>query len=221
MTSTLHTQNALSLALSSPAIHGTTEEGQGRSQSTVAEQLIPCRHRLFQSKMFLVIGCVLAVMILQGLPCLAQADIDPDHYEITNSNPISQPGQSAIGTRNSEHFRGNFSLPFNVRCAGIILPPGSYSISIRSMEKRSVVRLIPLGNTVPSQSIRLTVKSLSSTGGLNALLLEHEGKERTLAGISLKDQGITLCLHAEQKRIVSAHAELVPIAYTTPVTGEN
>lgn len=221
MTSRLHTQYALSLDLSSPAIHGTTEEEQGQMQSAVAKQLIPCPHRLFQSKLFLVIGCVLAVMILKGLPCLAQAEIDPDHYESINSEPISPDGQKAVDNRHTDRFRGGFTLPFNVKCGGLTLRQGSYSFSIDSQGKWRAVTFIPRGEAPKFQTVYARGISRSHRDGSSALVLERAGQQHTLTAIRLEDREITLDLQAEEGTSVSADTELVPIFYTRREPSEN
>jgi len=93
LTSRQHSQHVFSSALSAPAVKGASDDGQPPSRSAVPKQPLP--HR-FQPKMFLAIACVLALMVLKALPCSAQAEIDQDHYEMTNQQLIPPAHNSAI-----------------------------------------------------------------------------------------------------------------------------
>jgi len=166
-----------------------------------------------RSKIFVVSACILALIVLNAFPCLAQADIDQDHYEAANLEAISQAQQSVTENPNLGGLRGDFTLPFNVRCAGITLLPGSYSLSISSLDKWSVVTLIPKGNAANGESIKIRVNPRPSVGGRDALVLSRTGQQRALTAITLKEPGRTLYLQDEQRRIVSTNAEFVPIIY--------
>jgi hypothetical protein len=157
----------------------------------------------------LVAGFLLLLFVLEPFQCHAQAEINPDHYEITGGEPISQAGNSATAARNAGEFRGTFTLPFDVRCAGLTLPSGPYSLSIHSLAKSDEVTLIPKGNAI---MIQARVASRSSAGGASALVVERTGQRRTLTAIRLKEPGITLYLQAAQRRSASADAEVVPIS---------
>jgi len=111
MTLTMHSQYAFSSDLSAPPIKGASDDGQPRSRSAVPKQPVP--HR-FQPKMFLAIAWVLALIVLKALPCSAQAEIDPDHYEITNQQPIPPAHNNATPIRNAGNFHGKVTLPFDV-----------------------------------------------------------------------------------------------------------
>jgi hypothetical protein len=191
------------------AIDRIVDESHRGSSWAKAKQPRPCKRNWFGSKLFLIVGSVLFLTTLKPFRCQAQAEIDPDHYEITSGEPVSQAGNGLAASRNAEGFRGEFTLPFNVRCAGFTLPPGSYSLSIRSSGNSNVVRLIPKGSTVEVQA---RVSSRSSAYGPSALVLARTGQERTLTAIRLKEPGITLYLEAQQKQSASAVTELVPIS---------
>jgi hypothetical protein len=54
----------------------------------------------------------------------AQAEIDPDHFDSPNAQPIPQLVRLL-------RYDGAFSLPYSVLCNGKRLAPGKYSISFR------------------------------------------------------------------------------------------
>ena len=154
-------------------------------------------------------GFLLLLFVLEPVQCHAQAEINPDHYEITDGEPISQTGNSATAARNVGEFRGTFTLPFDVRCAGLTLPRGPYSLSIGSAAKSDEVTLVPKGNAI---IIQARVASRSSAGGASALMVERNGQRRTLTAIRLEEPGITLYLEPKPARSTSTDAETVPIS---------
>jgi len=54
----------------------------------------------------------------------AEAEIDPDHFDSPNAQPIPQLVRVI-------RYDGTFSLPYSVLCNGKKLAPGRYSISLR------------------------------------------------------------------------------------------
>ena len=168
--------------------------------------------------MFLAIACVLALMVLKALPCSAQAEIDPDHYEMTNQQLIPPAHNSAIPNRNAGNFRGKVTLPFDVTYAGLTLPPGSYSLSVHALGKGTVVTMIPVGKTVKVQA---HVRSRSRATGPSAVVLERTGKQCTLAAIRLKEPGLTLDLKSEQRGNASVDTELIFISCATCTASGN
>jgi hypothetical protein len=141
----------------------------------------------------------------------AQAEIDPDHFEITNDESVPQVQTNAMPSRNVDNFHGNFTLPFTVRYAGLTLLPGTYSLSVRSLGQENVVTLIPDGDAVRIQPVQTRVSSLPSIAGPSALILERAGQQHVLTAIRLKESGITLNLQAVPRRTASVDTELVPI----------
>jgi hypothetical protein len=158
---------------------------------------------------FLVAGCALALMISITPTCWAQAEINPDHFD---DQPASAAVKvTALNPRVSS-FTGKVTLRRDVEYRGVTLPPGSYSVSVRSLGKTNIVTLVSDGSAVKGQAIQARASSHSSAGVPNALVLECRGHERTLAAIHLND--LTLDLHVQQGRNASVHTELVPIVAT-------
>ena len=163
-------------------------------------------------RMLSVIVCVLAWTTLKSVPCQAQTEIDPDHFELQNVEPLSQPAHTDEANQSAADFHGAFTLRFNVAYAGMILPPGQYSVSIHSRGKADVVTLTLEGNAARVQTV---ATSRSSSDGPSTLILQRTGRRRTLTAISLEKPRITFHLRAAPGRSNSSGTELVPISYTT------
>jgi hypothetical protein len=166
------------------------------------------RPNLIKTGIFFVAGLLLLLFVLEP-PCHAQAEINPDHYETPNTEPISRAASSATSDRNTGDFRGTFTVPFDVRCAGMILPSGSYSLSVRSVAKSDEINLMPRGND--AVTIHARARSRSNAQGPSALVLERIGQRHMLTAIRLKEPGMTLYLEAKQGWNAPADAEMIPI----------
>ena len=162
--------------------------------------------------MLLAIVWVLALMVLKAIPCSAQAEIDPDHYEITSQQPIPPTHHNVMSIRNAGNFHGKVTLPFDVQYAGVTLPPGSYSLSVDSLGKGNVVTMIPDGKTVKVQA---HIRSRSKSHGPDALVLERTGQQRKLGAIRLKEQALTLDLESEPSGSATTDTELILISCAT------
>jgi len=135
------------------------------------------------------------LMAMLALPALAQFEVSPDHFE--NSEI-----QTATGS-----FQGSCTLLHEVKYAGVTLPPGTYSLSIRSHGSWDEVTLVGNGG---NSRIQARLQPVSGAGPPTALVLERTGQQYRLTGISLQ-QGMMLDLHGAQSRKIAAESELVPI----------
>jgi hypothetical protein len=79
--------------------------------------------------------------------------------------------------------------------------------------KEHIVTLIPEGNRVRIQAIRVRVRTASNAGGASALVLERSAKRRSLSAICLTEAGVTLELRDEKAPIISTVTERVPISF--------
>jgi len=163
-------------------------------------------------RMLLVAACMLVWAALQPAPIQAQSEVSPDHFEMTNVEPLAQPAHTDSANRDGEDFRGNFTLRFRVTYAGLTLQPGEYSVSIHSSGKKDVVTLTLKGSAARVQAVAM---SRTAADGPSALILEHAGRQRTLTAINMEKAGITVHLQTSQKRSNSAGIEFVPISYNT------
>jgi len=163
-------------------------------------------------RMLSVVVCALAWTTLKSVPCQAQTEIDPDHFESQNVEPFSQPAPTDAANQSAADFQGAFTLRFSVTYAGMILPPGQYFVSIHSRGNADVVTLTLEGNAARVQTV---ATSRSSADGPSAVILERTGRRRTLTAISLERPRIMFHLRAAPGRSNSSGTELVPISYTT------
>lgn len=155
-----------------------------------------------KSTMFLTVCVVLVAALLKSPPCMAQAEIAPDHFDSPSTEPVS-----AVGS-----VQGKFTLLHQVNCAGMTLPAGAYSLSIRSLDGGTLVTLTPKGTMA---AIQARVESRSAADRPIALILERIGQQRVLVGFSLQDSGTVLRLQGLPSQPVSWKSEMVPIVYPT------
>ena len=166
-----------------------------------------------QLKMILGIGLLGVLTMLKPTPCRAQAEVDPDHYDTVENEPVPQGKPTIAVSQKAGNFRGTFALPFDVDYAGLTLSPGSYSLSVRSVGKKRIVTLAPGGNRIKIQAIQVRVRTGSNVGGASALVLERARQRLTLTAIRMREGGITLDLQDDKAPNISTVTEYVPICF--------
>jgi|SRR5215470_12631006 len=163
-----------------------------------------------RSSVLFVFASVAAWVAFTPVQCRAQADADPDQFETINVEPFDRFVQ-LTGTviQQAADFRGTVTLPYSVSYAGMNLRPGTYFVSARSVSRTEVVTFTSKGR----HAARMQVVVLSQSGaqGPSALVLDHEGKRRTLSAISLEKPGIIFHLRAARRNSNSSGTEIVPI----------
>ena len=112
------------------------------------------------------VGLLWSVM-LGPAGAYAQAEIDPDHFDSPNAQPIPQRVRLL-------RYDGTFSLPYSVRCNGKKLAPGKYSISLRFdgkvgratlNQKNHAIEIAPVVQTdAPKQRDEVVVVENNQTG---------------------------------------------------------
>lgn len=155
-----------------------------------------------KSRMFLTACAVLVAALLKSPPCMAQAEVNPDHFDSPNEEPAL-----AVGS-----VQGKFTLAHQINCGGLTLPPGAYSLSIRSLDGGTLVTLTPEGTTA---AIQARVESLSAADRPIALIVERIGQQRVLVGFSVQNSGTVLRLQGVASQPASWNSEMVPIVYAT------
>lgn len=81
------------------------------------------------------ITCLIGLAVFVGLEnprAYAQAEVDPDHYETRDPEPLPQANTNAPSPVDKIHYAGNFVLPYRLQCNRSSLPPGKYSIAVES-----------------------------------------------------------------------------------------
>ncbi len=165
---------------------------------------------------------VLFVIALTPALCRAQAEIDPDHFD-SPVNVTTVAKKATLNPTRSQAY-GSFFLPVDVMCSGAKLRSGYYSIAVRQLGKRNLVRLAPIVNGVRAQALEMMATPRLSPSARNELLVNRVNQRRTLTAISLEEAGVTLFLETRKESGISVNAELIPISYSTsqafPAHGE-
>lgn len=127
----------------------------------------------------------------------AQSEIDPDHFDSPNTEGFPQPKTKPdVGAETGKgRFRGQFTLPYSVRCAGKRLPRGNYSFSLRSDGKIGRATLNQKG-----QSMQVTgvVRAPADSREQNVLFVECRGNTRRLSAIHVAELDVVLDPPGEQ-----------------------
>ena len=84
-----------------------------------------------KSRMLLVVACLLIWSACRPATCRAQAEVSPDHFELTNVEPLSQPVSGVTGNA-EEHVRRGGAAGSSVSSSGTTLSPKSASPGLSS-----------------------------------------------------------------------------------------
>ena len=153
-------------------------------------------------KIFFIVRVMLVLGLLKSLPCMAQFEIVPDHFESPNTEPATAAGS----------LQGSFTLLHQVNYAGLTLPAGEYSLSILPRGGWNLVTLTPKGTAA---SVQARIKCPSGFDHPTTLILEHSGGQSILTAISFEQQGTILHLQGGRSGTVSAGSERVPVSYAS------
>jgi hypothetical protein len=112
----------------------------------------------------------------------AQSEVDPDHFGSPNTESFPQSKtKTGVATETPKvRFRGKFTLPYTVQCAGKKLPPGTYSVSLHSDGKTGRAMLNQKSHTIEIAGV---VRVPADSRERNALLVECIGKTHRLSAI--------------------------------------
>jgi hypothetical protein len=127
---------------------------------------------------------LMALSVLGGRPARAQSEIDPDHFESPNLEPFGKANSNANSEAMKVRYEGKFSLPYEVHCNGRRLPPGRYSVSVRSDGEVGQATLNQKDKTIGIPGI---VQKQTHKRGSEALIVELRGKVRRLSAIQVAE----------------------------------
>lgn len=89
-----------------------------------------------------IFAAALGIACFVPMTAHAQADVSPDHYELSNTEVIPALNAAIVGTKQTKaDFTGKFSLPYSVKCNGQDLRPGQYLISVKARGTSHVVTI--------------------------------------------------------------------------------
>ena len=151
-------------------------------QKTVNAGVRPTR-RILEAKVSLMksisifaISAALA-LALGGPGAYAQQEIDPDHFDSPNTQPVPQP-RAADRKVKGAGYHGTFSLPYTALCSGKKLAPGKYSISLRSQGNVGQATLNQKGHAI---DIAAAVEREMSKQHDEVAVVENNKRGRTLS----------------------------------------
>jgi hypothetical protein len=130
-----------------------------------------------------VLGIIVGLLglVTLGNSCAyAQSEIDPDHFDLSNTEPFPQQEKGPASLVQPVRYQGNFSLPYTVRCRGTKLSPGKYSISFSSNGTAAQFTLMRKGHIVEAGAMQ---HAEGRSQGRDALILRCRGKMRRLSAI--------------------------------------
>ena len=162
-----------------------------------------------KSRMSSMVCAVLFLALCKSPPCMAQAEIDPDHFE---HNVEVAAAAKTIDTANPASFQGSFTLLHEVSCQGKTLPAGTYSLSILPREGWNLVTFTSQGAATNMQT---RMKSSRGSAGPTALIVKQVGGQSVLTGISLEKPGTMLYTGNAPSHQISSDSEVVPILSST------
>jgi len=116
-------------------------------------------------------------LALGGPGAYAQQEIDPDHFDSPNTQPITQP-RPADRKVKVVGYHGTFSLPYAVLCSGKKLAPGKYAISLRSQGNVGQATLNQKGRAI---DIAAAVQREMSKQRDEVVVVENNNRGRTLS----------------------------------------
>lgn len=121
-----------------------------------------------------------ALVVLGGSLAYAQSEIDPDHFESPNVEPLEKGKTNPDGTTQTTHYDGEFVLPYSLLCNGNVIRSGRYTVSLHFAGDVAKATLNREGHTVEIEGVaRKQDRELSS----NAIILQLQGVKRTLFAI--------------------------------------
>jgi hypothetical protein len=160
--------------------------------------------------MKIVIGLAGLAAIGSTRTC-AQAEVDPDHFETTNTESLTQP-QTHINAQQTAklNYGGNFTLPYHLQCNGRNLLPGKYFLALNSDGRTARLTLNRKGQVVRIDGIKQNQNRDQKHDGLHRLSVIHvaqldlvlnptQGREGLAEGRSKSIERLPVILNGSRK----------------------
>jgi hypothetical protein len=129
-----------------------------------------------------------AIISLGSSNAYAQFEIDPDHFETKEPEPL-KPSKAGTPTPPAKvHYAGSFTLPYTLECNHRSLPPGKYSVSVDSDGRTALVTVNRKGAPVTLQGVE---RKQNRYWGREALVVERNEGIRHLSAIHLTEFDLT------------------------------
>jgi len=112
----------------------------------------------------------------------AQQEIDPDHFDSPNTEPVPLPRTSDSKAKVSG-YRGTFFLPYSALCNGRKLAPGKYSVSLRSNGRVGQATFNQKGHAIEIPGV---VQTMGPKHHDEAVIVENNNNGPTLSAIRVR-----------------------------------
>ena len=170
---------------------------------------------------------IIRLLVLAGFAALwipgvyAQSEVNPDHFDSPNTERFRQPNtkEPVAAVTEQVRFNGKFTLPYSLRCAGKRLPPGRYTISLRSDGKTGQAKLTQKDQTLEIAGV---VRPPVDTHRGNIVLVECNGKAHRLAAIHLEEMELVFAADPQVAPMPDGkarHTENLVLTRTSQVAG--
>ena len=123
-----------------------------------------------------------AIIALAGPKAYAQFEVDPDHFETKEPEPLQPSKAVAPASHAKVHFAGSVTLPYTLECNHQNLPPGKYSVSLDSDGRTAEATLNRKGAAVKLQGV---AQKQNRYRGKEALVVERDQGLHHLSAIHL------------------------------------
>jgi hypothetical protein len=133
-------------------------------------------------QILVTLAALSGLIALGAPPARAQSEIDPDHFEGPNTEPVGKVRADTSSNVGTIRYDGKVRLAHTVECNGKSLRPGRYSVSLRSDGKVAHATLNRDGRTI---GIAGVVHRQAHRQENDALVVELKGTTRRLSAIQV------------------------------------
>ena len=123
-----------------------------------------------------------AIVLLAGPKAYAQFEIDPDHFETKEPEPLQPLKTGASISPAKVHYAGSVTLTYALECNHQSLPPGKYAVSLDSDGATAEATLNRKGVAVRLQGV---LQKQNRYRGKEALVVERSQGLHHLSAIHL------------------------------------
>ena len=152
-------------------------------------------------QILVTLAALSGLIALGAPPARAQFEIDPDHFEGPNTEPLGKVKADSGGV-GTIRYDGKFRLAHTVECNGKSLRPGRYSVSLRYDGKVGRATLNRNGRTIRIGGV---AHRQAHRQGNDALIVELQGTTRRLSAIQVAKLDFVLDPELQMKN--STHGE--------------
>jgi hypothetical protein len=128
-----------------------------------------------------------AIVSVGGPNAYAQFEVDPDHFETREPEPLLQSKANSPAQPAKTHYVGDVTLPYPVQCDRRTLSAGKYSVSLDSNGGTAQMTLNRKGATVTLQGV---AQRQNGHRGEETLVVERNGGRYHLSAVHLAQRDL-------------------------------